>query len=269
MTTPLIAGNWKMNGMLRSLTELKGIADAVKDGRTEGCEIVICPPATMLSASRGILHNVAKVGGQDCHSEAKGAHTGDIAAEMLKDVGASFVIVGHSERRADHAESDEIVKAKVNAAWRAGLVPILCIGETQGERDEGKTLDRLGEQLAGCVPSGARGDRLVVAYEPIWAIGTGRTPSSGEVAEAHAFIRKTLTDRFGRETGEAIRLLYGGSVNPGNALELLHIDNVDGALVGGASLKAADFIAICEHAARPDGRDPFEPDFSDLEIGLE
>ncbi|MER0238689.1 triose-phosphate isomerase [Fulvimarina sp. MAC8] len=269
MTTPLIAGNWKMNGTLRSLTELKGIADAIKDGRTEGTDVVVCPPATMLSASRGILHNAAKVGGQDCHAEASGAHTGDIAAEMLKDVGATYVIVGHSERRADHGESDEIVRAKVEAAWRAKLVAIVCIGESQEERDEGRTLDRLGEQLAGSLPDGVKADNLVVAYEPIWAIGTGRTATAKDVEEAHGFIRKTLNERFGGETGSAIRLLYGGSVKPDNAFDLLHTENVDGALVGGASLKAEDFIAICEAAARPDGRDPFEPDFSDLEIGLE
>ncbi|MDY8108659.1 triose-phosphate isomerase [Fulvimarina sp. 2208YS6-2-32] len=269
MTTPLIAGNWKMNGTLRSLTELKAIADAVKDGKTDGTDVVVCPPATMLSASRGILHNAAKVGGQDCHAEKSGAHTGDIAAEMLKDIGASYVIVGHSERRADHAETDAMVRAKVEAAWRAGLIAIVCIGESQGERDEGRTLDRLGEQLSGSLPDGARGDNLVVAYEPIWAIGTGRTPTVENVAEVHDFLRNRLKERFGEATGSAVKLLYGGSVKPDNAFELLHIDNVDGALVGGASLKAADFVAICEAAARPQGRDPFEPDFSDLEIDLE
>ncbi|SMC98961.1 triosephosphate isomerase [Fulvimarina manganoxydans] len=286
--TPLIAGNWKMNGLLRSLTELKGISDAAKEGRMEGLDLLICPPATMLSASRGILNRVASVGGQTCHAQASGAHTGEIAAEMLKDVGATYVIVGHSERRADNGEDDAAVRAKTQAAWRAGLTAIVCIGESQAQRDNGETLDVLGTQLAGSLPDGVTATNTVIAYEPVWAIGTGRTPTTDDVAEAHGFIRQTLTDRFGNDTGESVRLLYGGSVKPNNATELLSVAHVNGALIGGASLKAADFIAICEATPRAQGAgepqqqsqpasvatdednfDDFEPDLSELEASLQ
>lgn len=284
--TPLIAGNWKMNGLLRSLTELKGISDAAKEGRMEGLDLLICPPATMLSASRGILNRVAAVGGQTCHAEASGAHTGEIAAEMLKDVGATYVIVGHSERRADNGEDDAAGRAKTEAAWRAGLTGIICIGESQSQRDNGETLDVLAGQLAGSLPEGVTAANTVIAYEPVWAIGTGRTPTTDDVAEAHGFIRQSLKDRFGDETGEGVRLLYGGSVKPNNAAELLGVAHVNGALIGGASLKAADFIAICEATPRPEGAqepqpqvspmaaaeenfDDFEPDLSELEASLQ
>ena len=241
---PLIAGNWKMNGQLRQLTELQAIAaDAADAG--EGKELLICPPATLLSASAGLLRGKAAVGGQDCHAESSGAHTGDIAAEMLADLGATYVIVGHSERRANHGENDAMVKAKAAAGWRAGLVAIICIGESEDERLSGKTLDVLGGQLAGSLPQDVTADNTVVAYEPVWAIGTGRTPTTADVKEVHDFLRQRLVERFGAGVAEGIRILYGGSVKPGNAAELLGVENVDGALIGGASLKAEDFVAIC------------------------
>jgi triosephosphate isomerase len=185
------------------------------------------------------------IGGQDCHAKTSGAHTGDISAEMLKDAGATYVITGHSERREDHGESDADVNAKTQAGWAAGLSAILCIGESLEERESGATLDRMAAQLAASVPDGATGANLVIAYEPIWAIGTGKVPSLDEIAEVHAFIRKTLTDRFGDE-GAKMRVLYGGSVKPSNAAEIFAVADVDGALVGGASLKAADFSGIIE-----------------------
>ncbi|MCB8838554.1 triose-phosphate isomerase [Aurantimonas sp. VKM B-3413] len=241
---PLIAGNWKMNGLLRQLTELQMIAEAAGE-IGEGRDLLICPPATILSASRGILGQKVAIGGQDCHAAPSGAHTGDLSAEMLADVGARYVIVGHSERRADHDEDDAAVRAKAEAAWRAGLVAIVCIGESEAQREAGETLDVLGAQVAGSVPDGATGANLVLAYEPVWAIGTGRTAAVEDIADAHGFLRRTLVERLGEERGAAVRILYGGSVKPGNAAELLAIDDVDGALVGGASLKADDFIAIC------------------------
>ncbi len=241
---PLIAGNWKMNGLLRHLTELQAVADAC-EGIEADKELLICPPATLLSASAGLLLGKAAIGGQDCHAEASGAHTGDVAAEMLADLGASYVIVGHSERRAAHGESDADVRAKALAAWRAGLTAIVCIGETEAEREAGETLDALSRQLAGSLPDGVTAANTVVAYEPVWAIGTGRTATTGDVAEAHALLRRELTERFGASVADGIRLLYGGSVKPGNAAELLAVANVDGALIGGASLKADDFMAIC------------------------
>jgi triosephosphate isomerase len=183
------------------------------------------------------------IGGQDCHPKASGAHTGDISAEMLADAGANAVIVGHSERRADHGESDALVRQKAEAAWRAGLTAIVCIGETQSQRDAGQTLDICRGQLRGSLPDGARADNLVVAYEPVWAIGTGLTPTVEDVEQIHKFIRETLDRRFNAE-GTRMRILYGGSVKPSNARELMGVVNVNGALVGGASLKAADFLAI-------------------------
>ena len=205
---------------------------------------MVCPPATLIAdfaaAARG---SAVAIGAQDCHAEASGAHTGDIAAEMLKDAGAVAVIVGHSERRADYGETDKLVRAKAMAARRAGLTAIVCIGEQKAEREAAKTLDVIGHQLGGSVPDGAVGTNVVIAYEPVWAIGTGLTPTPEDVAEAHAFIRARLTARFGAHGGR-IRILYGGSVNPANAKQLLAVSNVNGALVGGASLKAADFLAI-------------------------
>jgi triosephosphate isomerase len=240
---PLIAGNWKMNGLKASGSELQAII-AASAPIARKADLLICPPATLVQAfatrARG---SAVAIGGQDCHSAESGAHTGDISAEMLKDAGAWFVIVGHSERRADHGEQDSDVKAKVSAAWRAGLTAIACVGETQAERDAGKTLDVVGGQLAGSLPDGATAKTLVIAYEPVWAIGTGLTPTVKDVEQVHGFVRETLKKRFGEE-GAGIRILYGGSVKPSNAAELLAVPNVNGALIGGASLKAADFLAI-------------------------
>ena len=240
---PLIAGNWKMNGLAASSAELQAII-AASEPLAAKADLLICPPATLVTAfatrARG---SVVAVGGQDCHHAAFGAHTGDISAEMLKDAGAWFVIVGHSERRADHRETDSVVNAKAEAAWRAGLTAIVCVGETRAERDGGKTLDVVGRQLAASVPDGATSDNLVIAYEPVWAIGTGLTPTIKDVEQVHGFIREKLKVRFAAE-GASVRILYGGSVKPSNAAELLSVANVNGALIGGASLKAVDFLAI-------------------------
>jgi len=243
MPRPLVAGNWKMNGLKSALGELAAMAEGVSAGAAGEAEIVICPPATLVYAAVVAVRGAIAIGGQDCAVKAEGAHTGDISAEMLADLGASHVILGHSERRSDHGETNGIVNAKVRAAWRAGLVPILCIGETREERDDGQTLDVVAWQLRDSLPDGATAANLVVAYEPVWAIGTGLTPTVEDVAEVHAFIRQSLADRLG-EDGRDVRILYGGSVKPANAAELLAVPNVDGALVGGASLKAADFLAI-------------------------
>jgi triosephosphate isomerase len=247
MTTairPLISGNWKMNGLKTSLSELEAmIAGAA--GVAAKCDLLVCPPATLVApfAERAKGANSLAIGAQDCHPKASGAHTGDLSAEMLADAGATAVIVGHSERRADHGESDALVRQKAEAVWRAGLTAIVCIGETREQRDAGKTLDICGTQLGGSLPDGSSAGNLVVAYEPIWAIGTGLTPTTGDVEQVHRFIRETLTSRFKGE-GAAVRILYGGSVKPSNATELMAVANVNGALVGGASLKAADFLAI-------------------------
>jgi triosephosphate isomerase (TIM) len=239
---PLVAGNWKMNGLLASLAELVAIRDGVAEGRAGEAEVVICPPATLIALANDVRGTVG-IGGQDCHPALAGAHTGDLSAEMLADLGATYVIVGHSERRADHSESDTLVRAKAQAAWRAGLSAIVCLGETREQRDAGLTIELVGRQLQDSVPDGATTTNLVIAYEPVWAIGTGLTPTTRDVAEVHAFIREKLVARFG-EAGAAIRVLYGGSVKPDNAAELMAVPNVDGALVGGASLKAKDFLAI-------------------------
>jgi triosephosphate isomerase (TIM) len=237
---PMIAGNWKMNGQRAALAELAAIRDGVS---AAGAEVVICPPATLIAEAVETAGGVVGIGGQDCHARDCGAHTGDIAAEMLADLGAAYVIVGHSERRADHGETDAQVAAKTEAAWRAGLGAIVCVGETLEERDAGRELDVVGRQLAASIPDGAAAANTVVAYEPVWAIGTGRTPTCEDVARVHAFIRDALVGRFGAGAG-AIRILYGGSVKPANAAELMAVADVDGALVGGASLKADDFLAI-------------------------
>jgi triosephosphate isomerase (TIM) len=238
---PLLAGNWKMNGLAASEAELAKIIAGAAGLR---CQLMICPPATLIVEFAAAARNSALViGAQDCHSEASGAHTGDIAAEMLADAGARAVIVGHSERRADHHESDALVRAKAQAAWRAGLTAIVCVGEQQAERTAGRTLAVVGAQLDGSLPDAATAANLVVAYEPVWAIGSGLTPTPADVAEVHTFIRKRLTARFAAHAA-GIRILYGGSVKPANAKELLGAAEVDGALVGGASLKAADFLAI-------------------------
>jgi triosephosphate isomerase len=241
---PLIAGNWKMNGLKASLAEFEAML-AGAAGVAAKADLLVCPPATLITifADRARGSKTLVIGGQDCHPNASGAHTGDISAEMLADAGASAVIVGHSERRADHGESDALVRQKAEAAWRAGLTAIVCIGETREQRDAGQTLDICGGQLKGSLPDGATAARLVVAYEPVWAIGTGLTPTAGDVEQIHKFIRETLTARFSGE-GARTRILYGGSVKPSNAAELMAVANVNGALIGGASLKAADFLAI-------------------------
>jgi len=240
---PLVAGNWKMNGLVASRSELAKII-AGAGALTGKAELMVCPPATLIAdfavAARG---SAVTVGAQDCHVAPSGAHTGDISAEMLADAGARAVIVGHSERRTDHHETDAEVRAKAQAVWRAGLIAIVCVGEQRVEREAGKTLDVVGRQLDGSLPDGATAAKLVVAYEPVWAIGTGLTPTQGDVAEVHAYVRKRLSGRF-RGDGERIRILYGGSVKPGNAKELLTVTEVNGALVGGASLKAEDFLSI-------------------------
>ena len=240
---PLVAGNWKMNGLKASAAELGRIIQGAGELRHK-VDLMICPPATLLMSFAAVaLGSKVAIGAQDCHAEPAGAFTGDISAEMIADAGASAVILGHSERRAYHRESDAQVRAKGQAAWRAGLTAIICVGETKEQRASGETLKVVGSQLDGSVPDGATGKVLVIAYEPVWAIGTGLTPTPRDVAEVHGFIREQLTARFGEE-GEAVRLLYGGSVKPANAAELMGVANVHGALVGGASLKADDFLAI-------------------------
>jgi triosephosphate isomerase len=240
---PLVAGNWKMNGLSASAAELAGIV-AGAASLAGKADMMVCPPATLIAAFAARARNTAlAIGGQDCHAKENGAFTGDISAEMLKDAGASAVIVGHSERRQYHAETDAVVCAKAQAAWRAGLTAIVCVGETKDERSAGNALDVVGKQLAGSLPDGCTAANLVVAYEPVWAIGTGLTPTAEDVAEMHRFIREQLVARF-QATGEGVRLLYGGSVKPSNAKELMSVANVDGALVGGASLKAYDFMGI-------------------------
>lgn len=242
---PLVAGNWKMNGIKASADEALAVRDAVSASGAAGpADVMICPPATLVMA----LAELAKgsrlaIGGQDCHTAVSGAHTGDVAPEMLADAGATAVILGHSERRADHGETDAIVRAKTLAAWRAGLVAIVCIGETEGQRRAGLTLTVVARQLKNSLPDGANSSNTVIAYEPVWAIGTGLTPTTGDVKDVHGSIRKDLVARFAGEGGK-MRVLYGGSVKASNAQELMAVDNVDGALVGGASLKAKDFLGI-------------------------
>jgi triosephosphate isomerase len=240
---PLVAGNWKMNGLAASMAELN-LIKAGADKLAANAELMVCPPATLIAqfvwATKG---SSLRIGGQDCHAEASGAHTGDISAEMLADAGATAVIVGHSERRTNHHETDAQVKAKALAAHRGGLTAIVCVGEQRAQREAGDTLKVVGSQLDGSLPDAATAANLVVAYEPVWAIGTGLTPTPADVAEVHAFIRKKLSERYGAE-GAAVRILYGGSVKPSNAKELLGLPNVNGALVGGASLKATDFLGI-------------------------
>ena len=232
----LAAGNWKMNGILASLAEIDRL---LAEHPAPGCDLLVCPPATLIHAmaAKGIA-----TGGQDCHANASGAHTGDIAAAQLRDAGASHVILGHSERRTDHAETDAQVAAKSVAAHQAGLVAVICVGETEAQRDAGETLAVIAAQLAGSVPDGATAANTVIAYEPVWAIGTGRTPTSEQIAEVHALMRERLSARFA--DGADFALLYGGSVKPGNAAEIFAIPHVNGALVGGASLKAEDFGPI-------------------------
>ncbi len=246
---PLVAGNWKMNGLKAGLAEAKMVmAKLTEAGFAPGVDAMICPPATLLSELSAFAKGSRlQTGGQDCHTAANGAHTGDVSAQMLVDAGATAVIVGHSERRSDHAESSSVVRKKADAAHVAGLVAIICIGETAGERQAGLTLQVVCRQLEDSLPKVATAANTVIAYEPVWAIGTGLTPTSGDVAEVHAGIREALVRRMGAD-GDRVRILYGGSVKASNARELMGIANVDGALVGGASLKAADFLGIFAEA---------------------
>jgi triosephosphate isomerase len=240
---PLVAGNWKMNGLKASRAELEKIIQGAR-ANTFACDLMICPPVTLLESFAAMAQgSPIAIGAQDCHAQASGAFTGDISPEMLKDAGASAVIVGHSERRTYHKETDAEVKAKATAAARAGLVAILCIGETQEERQAGATLARIERQLDGSLPDTLDERKLVIAYEPVWAIGSGLTPTAKDVAEVHGFIRQRLIKGHMR-AGAVIRILYGGSVKPANAKELMAVPDVNGALVGGASLKAEDFLGI-------------------------
>ena len=244
---PLIAGNWKMNGLLgdgaalaKTLTERMG-----KAGKPASFDLLVCPPFTLIARIGEVLARSAiSLGGQNCHPKEKGAHTGDVSARMLADLGCRYVIVGHSERRTNHGETDALVAAKAAAAQAAKLCPIVCVGETESERDKGRTIEVVGRQIAGSVPGGSGAGNLVIAYEPVWAIGTGRTPTTPEVAEVHGRIREFLTGILGAEEAQMVRILYGGSMKPGNAAELLALADVDGGLVGGASLVADDFWAI-------------------------
>jgi len=242
---PLVAGNWKMNGLAASLEEAAQLSRGVTEGGFASLvDVMLCPPATLLAAMvAGARDSSLLLGGQDCHSAACGAHTGDISAEMLKDAGATAVIVGHSERRANHFETDKIVRAKAEAAYRAGLIAIICIGETAGERQYGLAQQVAERQLLGSLPASASAANTIIAYEPVWAIGTGLTPTVADVAQMHDFLREVIVTALAGD-GDRVRLLYGGSVKPGNAVELMGVNNVDGALVGGASLKAQDLLGI-------------------------
>ena len=241
---PLIAGNWKMNGLQADGIALaQAVAGDVGKPGAIACELLVCPPATLvMTVAQALAGSAVATGGQDCHAKVSGAHTGDVSGAMLRDAGATYAIVGHSERRTDHAETDAQVQSKALAAQAAGLTAIVCIGETEAQYVAGETLAVLARQIAGSVPEGAKAANTVVAYEPVWAIGTGRTPTNDEIAAAHAHIRAELAKRSGEAA--AVRLLYGGSVKPSNAAEILRLADVDGALVGGASLNAADFAAI-------------------------
>lgn len=244
MRRKLAAGNWKMNGTSAALAELETLSKAAAP---DGTDVLICPPSTLISRAANTANGShVAIGGQDCHAATSGAHTGDIAADMLKDAGASHVILGHSERREDHGESNEDVRTKAQTAWDAGLVTVICVGETLSEREADNTLDIIGGQLAGSIPDAATGENLVVAYEPVWAIGTGKVPTLSQIGEVHDFIRMRLERRFGEGVGRTVPVLYGGSVKPSNADEIFSVSNVDGALVGGASLKAADFQGIID-----------------------
>ena len=241
MKRKLAAGNWKMNGTTEALKELSAIAEGHSDSSVD---ILICPPATLLLQAAALTsEKPLDIGAQDCHPEAFGAHTGDISAPMVADAGAAAVIVGHSERRENHNEANALVQAKAQAAHNAGLIAVICIGETLTQRETGQTLDIIEDQLSASTPDGATPDNTVIAYEPVWAIGTGKVPTLEQIGVVHDFIRKSLLDRFG-ETARGFRLLYGGSVKPANATEIFGVSNVDGALVGGASLSKSDFSPI-------------------------
>ena len=239
----LVAGNWKMNGTIASMEELEKLTSALGNDDA-GCDVMICPPATLIGVfARIATDSSVQIGAQDCHVNESGAHTGDISAEMLADVGATSIIVRHSERRQDHAESDDIVRTKAEAVWRAGAKAIICCGESDEQREAGQALDVVGAQIRASLPDGATAANTTIAYEPIWAIGTGKTPTADDVTEMHAHIRATLVDLIGEDANK-MRILYGGSVKPSNADELMSVPNVNGALVGGASLKAEDFLGI-------------------------
>ncbi len=240
MRRKLAAGNWKMNGLAADLAQIDMLVAALPSCDVD---VLICPPTTLLERMSRRATGIF-TGAQDCHAATNGAHTGDVSAAMLVDAGASHVILGHSERRADHGETDAAVCAKLLAAWAADLVAVVCVGETQAQYESGETLDVIRRQLAGSIPDGPTSARLVVAYEPVWAIGTGLVPSLAEIGAVHGFIRAELAARFGERTAQGVRLLYGGSVKPGNAAQIFAVADVDGALVGGASLKADDFVPI-------------------------
>lgn len=246
----LIAGNWKMNCLSADAKALAGgLAEKLGAGDGANFEMLVCPPAVLIPVvAEAISGSAIQLGGQDCHMNEKGAHTGDTSAAMLKDAGCGYVIVGHSERRTDHGETDEIVNAKAAAAQAQGLTAVICIGETEAERDAGKTLDVNGTQIAGSVPAGSTAANTVIAYEPVWAIGTGRTPTTDEVQEVHAFIRSELAKVIGADEADKTRILYGGSMNPKNAADLLALADVDGGLIGGASLKVDDFWSVASNA---------------------
>ncbi len=242
MRPKIAAGNWKMNGTAAALSELDALSRALPENPPQ---VVICPPSPLLFRATDAVHGCPiQIGAQDCHAEASGAHTGDISATMIADTGATHVILGHSERRDAYRETDADVRAKAQAAWGAGLTAIICIGESDAQREAGETLQVIGAQLDGSLPDGATAENTVIAYEPIWAIGTGKVPSIAQITEVHDFIRERLAARFGAEISDALPLLYGGSVKATNAAEIFAVENVDGALVGGASLKADDFAPI-------------------------
>ena len=242
----LVAGNWKMNGVIQSLTEIDALKVALAEKPAASCGVLICPPFTLIGAmAERVKGTAVMVGAQDCHSQASGAHTGDISVAMLKDAGASHVIVGHSERRADHGEQDSMVQDKAVAVLNADLVAIVCVGETEAERDAGKAISIVTGQMDGSIPDAATPENTIVAYEPVWAIGTGRTPTVADVEDMHTAMRANLVARFGA-SGARFSLLYGGSVKAANAVELMGANNVNGALVGGASLKASDFDGIID-----------------------
>lgn len=240
MRKAMAIGNWKMNGLQANLGEIDAMEAAAASA---DCDVVLCVPATLISRFNDSAKDV-KVGAQTCHSNASGAHTGDVSADMLKDAGAEYVILGHSERRASHGETDSDVRDRTSMAWQAGLKAIVCVGETLDQREASNTLDIIGGQLAGSIPDQATGENLIVAYEPVWAIGTGLTPTTDQIGEVHDFIRIRLERRFGEGVGRSVRILYGGSMNAKNVDEISDVSNVDGGLVGGASLTATDFVPI-------------------------
>lgn len=244
MSTPkaLVAGNWKMNGLKAAAQEIITLEAKINESGAK-CDVLICPPFTLIGELAGLGANNVAIGAQDCHMNMSGAHTGDISAEMLHELGCNEIIVGHSERRADHSETNEIVNAKAVAAQSVGATAIICVGETIDEREAGKAIDIVTSQVKASIPDSAAAENTIIAYEPVWAIGTGHTPTAGDVEEVHGEIRKVLKERFG-DAGVSVRILYGGSVKAANAHELMSVPNVNGALVGGASLKADDFYGI-------------------------